>query len=66
MVSCLKQLPVKHREIVKQRYYHEQSIEVLSSQFNRTVAATYRLLSRVRQVLHECICQRLEEGARNS
>lgn len=66
MNQCLKQLPAEHRTMLKQRYMDEQSIESLAEQFERTTTAVYRLLSRIRHALHECISRRLATGAKTS
>ena len=52
---CLQKLPEAHRKIVLWRYEEDCGIEEIATKTNRTVEAVYRLLSRIRAVLNECI-----------
>lgn len=52
---CLRKLPEAHRKIVVWRYYEDCGIEEIAVKSERTVEAVYRLLSRIRQVLSECV-----------
>lgn len=52
---CLRKLPEAHRKIVVWRYYEDCGIEEIAIKSERTVEAVYRLLSRIRQVLSECV-----------
>ena len=56
---CLRKLPDAHRKIVLWRYHEECDVEDIASKSGRTVEAVYRLLSRIRQSLNECITQQL-------
>lgn len=55
LAGCLEKLPAHHRELVKGRYSEGQTIEALAEKEGRTVEAVYRMLSRVRAALHECV-----------
>ena len=57
--ACLRKLPEPHRAIVLSRYYEERSIEEIATQSGRSTEAVYRLLSRIRAVLNECINRQL-------
>ncbi len=57
--ACLRKLPEPHRAIVLARYYEERSIEEIATQSGRTTEAVYRLLSRIRAVLNDCIHRQL-------
>jgi RNA polymerase sigma-70 factor (ECF subfamily) len=48
-------LPEDHRQIIQMRYRDEASIEKISHRLERTEGAIYRLLSRVRQTLFQCV-----------
>lgn len=61
---CLRKLPEAHRAIVLARYYEAQGIEQIAAQNDRTEEAVYRLLSRIRKALNECISRQLATGAR--
>lgn len=55
LAACVDRLLPEHREILALRYDGGLSIEALSARVNRTVAAVYRVLSRIRAHLHECV-----------
>jgi RNA polymerase sigma-70 factor (ECF subfamily) len=52
---CLRKLPEAHRKIVVWRYYEDCGVEEIAAKSERTVEAVYRLLSRIRTVLNECV-----------
>ena len=53
--GCLNKLPDEHRSLVEGYYYRRDGIEKLATNSSRTVAATYKILQRVRQALQVCI-----------
>ncbi len=53
--QCLLKLKEDHRTIVQMRYRDEASIEKISHRVERTEGAVYRLLSRLRKSLYECV-----------
>lgn len=57
--DCVAKLPPQHREILDLRYRDEASIETISRRTERTEGAVYRLLSRLRRNLHQCVERRL-------
>jgi RNA polymerase sigma-70 factor (ECF subfamily) len=57
--DCVVSLKPAHREILEMRYRDEVSIEKIARQSGRTEGAVYRLLSRLRAALHECIESRI-------
>lgn len=60
---CLRKLPEPHRAIVVSRYYEDRSIDEIAAQSGRTAEAVYRLLSRIRAVLNDCINRQLAASA---
>jgi RNA polymerase sigma-70 factor (ECF subfamily) len=52
---CLRKLPEAHRKIVVWRYYEDCGVEEIAAKSERTVEAVYRLLSRIRGVLNDCV-----------
>lgn len=52
---CLRKLPAAHRAVVVARYYEEQEVEDIAAQTNRSTEAVYRLLSRIRKALTDCV-----------
>lgn len=55
LAHCLDKLSPEHREILDLRYKEGLAIEPLALRVNRTVAAVYRVLSRIRLQLHQCL-----------
>lgn len=53
--GCLHKLPSEQLSLVEGYYYRRENIESLAAKGGRTVAATYKLLQRVRQALQTCI-----------
>ena len=53
--SCLAKLPVEQRSLVEGYYYRRRSIEELAESADRTVAATYKALQRIREALFHCV-----------
>ncbi len=53
--GCLSKLPEEQRSLVEGYYYRRDAIEKLAETSSRTVAATYKMLQRVRQALQSCI-----------
>ena len=56
---CLRKLPEAHRAIVLWRYYDQCEISEIAKNAHRTEEAVYRLLSRIRKALSECINRQL-------
>ncbi len=65
LAGCLGKLPADHRELVRWRYTDGLPIEAVAERAGRTVDATYRALSRIRQVLHDCVTRSVAAGARS-
>lgn len=57
--ECIARLPAGHRDALHLRYHEALSLEDMAARLDRTVGALYRLLSRVRQTLHECVTKSL-------
>jgi RNA polymerase sigma-70 factor (ECF subfamily) len=52
---CLKKLPKAHLQTIAWRYYDAAPIEEIANKTRKTEGAVYRLLSRIRQVLNDCV-----------
>jgi RNA polymerase sigma-70 factor (ECF subfamily) len=63
---CLRKLPEAHRKIVVWRYYEDWGVEEIAAKSERTVEAVYRLLSRIRTVLNECVSRQLTQQPHSS
>lgn len=59
---CLKKLPESQRKTILLRYYEDQEISEIASATDRTEGAVYRLLSRIRASLNDCINRRLSSS----
>jgi RNA polymerase sigma-70 factor (ECF subfamily) len=57
LAACVDKLQPEHREILELRYGDGVGVEALATRVNRTVAAVYRVLSRIRAHLHACVAQ---------
>jgi len=53
--GCVSKLSGEHRCILQLRYHEELSIDRIAEQLGRTSGAVYRVLSRIRCALHECV-----------
>ncbi|EAQ80083.1 sigma-70 family RNA polymerase sigma factor [Blastopirellula marina] len=52
---CLLRLPEQHQQIIQMRYEQQLSIDRIAATVDRTPAAIYRVLSRIRLALRDCI-----------
>ncbi len=53
--GCLGKLPEEQRSLVEGYYFRRDGIEGLAANSGRTIAATYKMLQRIRQALQVCI-----------
>lgn len=60
--QCIKKLSETHQQIVKLRYFDNLEIEDISKSVQRPAGGVYRVLSRIRTGLGECIQKRLSGG----
>jgi len=58
--ECLRRLPENQRRLVLLRYYEDHDNAVIAKETDRTEAAVYKLLSRLRTALNDCVKARLE------
>jgi RNA polymerase sigma-70 factor, ECF subfamily len=63
---CVAKLPHAHRAIVVWRYYEECDVETIAAKAGRSVEAVYRLLSRIRATLNDCMQRQLASPGRTS
>lgn len=61
--ECLKRLPENQRRLVLLRYYEDHDIAAIARETDRTEAAVYKLLSRIRAALNDCVKSRLDSSA---
>ena len=60
--SCVNELPDEKRKLVLRVYSREQPMKSIAKQIGKTPEALYKMLSRLRQSLLECIEQTVAEG----
>ncbi len=53
--GCLGKLPEEQRSLVEGYYYERTSVEKLAHRFERSEAATYKMLQRIRHALQVCV-----------
>lgn len=58
--GCLGKLSEDQRALIEGYYYHRAPVDKLAERSGRTVAATYKLLQRIRRALQVCIENALE------
>lgn len=63
LVHCVDKLPKHHRELIQLRYGEHGRVEVIAEKVGRTTEAVYRMLSRIRRTLYDCVDRTLELGA---
>lgn len=56
--ACVGKLPPAQRSLIEGYYYERNDIDALARRSGRTVAATYKLLQRVRHLLQLCMSAR--------
>lgn len=53
--KCLGKLPEGQRTLIEGYYFHRVDIGELAKSSGRTMAATYKMLQRIRQALYGCV-----------
>ena len=53
--TCLEKLPCAQRSLIEAYYYKRTDVEALAESSGRSVAATYKMLQRVRHALQLCV-----------
>jgi RNA polymerase sigma-70 factor (ECF subfamily) len=60
--ECLKRLPEGQRRLVLLRYYDDHDVATIARETDRSEAAVYKLLSRIRAALNDCVTKRLSQS----
>ncbi len=63
LAGCLETLPPRHRGVIEQYYGRAGTIKSVAERQGRSPTAVYKMLERIRNVLHECINRRVARGA---
>ena len=59
LIECMHKLRKEHRQIIQLRYMEEKSVEEVAKTMKRTVTATYRVISRIRESLRKCVSEEI-------
>ena len=59
--ACLRKLPEAHRKMIVWRYYEDCGVDEIATKSERSIEAVYRLLSRIRVALSECVNRQLAD-----
>lgn len=62
LADCLQRLPEHHRQLIQLRYCDQQTIDEISQRARRSVEAVYRMLSRIRGGLRDCVQRKMAAG----
>ena len=60
--QCLEKLPDRQRDLVRQYYHSDQTVQSFSRARGRSAEAVYKMIQRVRMTLFECVNQTLKRG----
>jgi len=61
LAQCFDELPAAQQQLVDLCYLAGAAIHSVAAKLGQTPAATYKRLSRVRQILHNCVQRKLAE-----
>ena len=59
LASCLEELPERQRLLIHRAYRGNQTMDDIAREEGQTPNALYKLLRRLRVVLHECVSRKL-------
>jgi RNA polymerase sigma-70 factor (ECF subfamily) len=62
LAGCLGKLPEEQRSLVEGYYFRREGVERLAESSGRTIAATYKMLQRIRHALQSCIENAAQPG----
>ena len=65
LANCLERLPDHQRQLIRYRYTSGDAVAEIADRTKRSTDAVYRMLSRIRHILHECITRSLAQEAYN-
>ncbi len=58
--QCISSLPSHHQELLQLRYANRATVESIAEQQGRSCDAIYRMLSRIRHALYQCVHRKME------
>jgi RNA polymerase sigma-70 factor (ECF subfamily) len=63
LADCLKRLPSQQRRLVERCYSGEETIKSVAESDGRSVHVVYKILRRMREILHDCVTRTVAAGA---
>ncbi|EKK00613.1 extracytoplasmic function alternative sigma factor [Rhodopirellula baltica SH28] len=60
--ACVRSLPERHRQLIDQRYTDGEKIKSIATRTGRSLDAVYRMLSRIRDSLRDCVTRKMNAG----
>ncbi len=57
--ACVSKLSRPHRQILLMRYTRDMNVDEIGSEVGRSEGAVYRLLSRIRMMLQDCVTKEI-------
>jgi RNA polymerase sigma-70 factor (ECF subfamily) len=63
LADCLKRLPARQRRLVERCYSDEETIKSVAESDGRSVHVVYKILRRMREILHDCVTRTVAAGA---
>jgi RNA polymerase sigma-70 factor, ECF subfamily len=61
LVECISELAGRERELIERHYRSQQSVTEIAADLGVSESSVYKRLSRSREMLYECIQQRLSQ-----
>ncbi|MCE9554463.1 MAG: sigma-70 family RNA polymerase sigma factor [Planctomycetes bacterium] len=61
LAQCFDELPAAQQKLVDLCYLAGSAIQSVAAKLGQTPAATYKRLSRIRQILHDCVERKISE-----
>jgi len=62
LAECIERLSKKDREMLRRRYQKDATHRDVAAQLGRSVSAVYKSLSRIHDLLFDCIQRKVTEG----
>jgi RNA polymerase sigma-70 factor (ECF subfamily) len=57
--KCLKRLSEDNRDLVRLRYYADETLQEVARRTGKSADALYKRIQRIREALHDCVTKRM-------
>jgi RNA polymerase sigma factor (sigma-70 family) len=61
LVECINELAGRERELIERHYRSQQSVTEIAAELGVSESSVYKRLSRSRDLLYDCVQQRLSQ-----